>query len=168
MATILKPSYGASAALVTTNLQSIVSNGSIIAGWMSAVQDNTANLSDDELISYVIKLGTTPTVSTAVEIWAWSTLDDTPTYPDTITGTEGTVTLTSLNVKLSGAFKLCASFLVDATTNRIYSGIFSLAQAFGGTMPKKWGLFIGHNTGANLPGSGCVISRAAPTQYTNV
>jgi hypothetical protein len=33
-------------------------------------------------------------------------------------------------------------------------GPFSVAQAFGGIMPYKWGIYIVHNTGVNLNATG--------------
>lgn len=168
MATILKPSYGASAALTVTNLQSLATNSTWTTGWSSAVQDNTSNLSIDEQISGVFATGTSPTVSTIIEIWAWGILDDVPTYPDTITGSEaGAIALTSANVKLAGAFARLGSITVDNTTNRVYPFSFSLAQNGFGYVPKKWGLWVSHNTGVALKSSGNAIARV-PLQYTNV
>lgn len=167
MTTTLKPVYGASAALTTTNLAALASDTNLLAGWSSAVIDNTSNLSVTEKITGLIKMGTTPTVSTNVFIYLWSALDDTPTYPDTITGSEGTKTLTSTNVLNSGAFKLADTITVDATTGRIYPFSIDVAQFFGGNMPKKYGLFIVHNCVAAL-GTPQVISRADVTQYQNV
>lgn len=167
MTTTLKPVYGASSALTTTNLQSLATSSTLLAGWSSAVQDNTTNLSMDELITGTFKMGTTPTVSTIIEIWAWSILDDTPTYPDTITGTESLKTLTSTNTKLAGGFKWCESITIDATSAAVYPFAFSLANAFGGYMPKKWGLWVVHNNVVTWAASGNVITRI-PLQYQNV
>jgi hypothetical protein len=166
MATTLKPLYGASAALTLT-LNSLATSSGLVAGRSSTVVDNTSNLSVDELITGVISTGTNPTVSTNVEVWAWSILDDTPTYPDTVTGSDANTTLTSLNVKNAGLFKLGALITIDATTNRNYTFAFSLAQLFGGHMPKKWGIFVVHNTAVNLNSSGNTVSRI-PLQYQNV
>jgi len=167
MTTVLKANPGASAALTTTNLQSLASDTNLLAGWSSAVIDNTSNLSVDEQVTGAIVTGTSPTISTSVLVYAWSVLDDTPTYPDTISGSEGTKTITSANVLNSGAFKLLGVITVDATTNRSYPFAFNIAQAFGGTMPKKWGLFVAHNTGVALKSSGQVVTRI-PHQYQNV
>ncbi len=167
MATTLKQLWGSSSALTTTNLQSIATSSTWVAGWMSGVQDNTTNLYIDVAITGTIATGTTPTVSTIIEIWAWGILDDTPTYPDTITGSEGTVTLTSANVKLAGAFARLGTITIDSTTNRVYPFQYSLAQNGFGYVPKKWGLFITHNTGANLKSSGNVVS-IIPLNYQNV
>ena len=167
MTTVLKANPGSSAALTVTALASLASDTNLLAGWSSAVIDNTSNLSVDEQIAGTILTGTSPTVSTSILIYAWSILDDTPTYPDTIDGTQGAKTLTSANVLNSGAFKLLGVITIDATTNRSYPFAFNIAQAFGGTMPKKWGAFIVHNTGVALKSSGQVVSRI-PHQYQNV
>ena len=168
MATTLKPLYGSSAALTVTALNSLASDTNLVEGWSSAVIDNSSNLSDSETISYVIKTGTSPTVSTNVYVYIWSILDDTPTYPDTIDGTQGAKTLTSANVRDSGAFKLGAVITVDATSNRLYYGAVNVAALFGGHMPKKYGVFIVQNTAAALNASGNVVSRCDVTQYQNV
>lgn len=166
MTTVLKPSYVASAALTIT-LNSLASDTNLLAGRSSVVVDNTSNPNVDELITGIIKTGTSPTVGTTVLIYAWSILDDTPTYPDTIAGTDANKTLTSANVQNAGAFKLAQLITVDATSNQTYPFAFSLASLFGGNMPKKWGLFVVQNTGAALNAAGNVVSRI-PLQYQNV
>lgn len=164
--TTTKPSYGASAALTMT-LASLASDTNLLAGRSSAVVDNTSDLGVDVFVSGVIETGTSPTVSTNIEVWAWAILDDTPTYPDAITGSDANVSLTSLNVKTAGAFKLGTLITIDATTNRKYPFLFSLAALFGGTAPKKWGIWIVHNTGVALAASGSTVSKASVVQYTN-
>ncbi len=164
MSTIIKPSYSASSALTSTNLQSLASDSNLLAGWSSAVQDNTSNLYDDVMISMLIKMGTSPTVGKQIQVWAWSILDDTPTYPDTIDGTEATKTITSANILGAGAFKQAGVITNDSTTGRIYPLTFTLVQLFG-FMPKKWGLFVVQNTGAALASSGNVVSIATGLQY---
>lgn len=166
----IKPLYGSSSSLTVTSLKSLASDTNLLAGWSSAVIDNSTNLSVTEKISYQIKAGTTPTVSTNIFIYVWAALDDTPTptYPDTITGSEGAKTITSTNVLNSGAFKLGAAITVDATTGRVYSGAFDVAALFGGHMPKRYGVFIVHNTVAALDASTQVIERSDVTQYQSV
>ena len=163
----LKPLYGSSVAFTVTNLASLATDTNLLAGWQSAVVDNTTNLSDDELVSAIIKAGSSaPTVNTTVEIWIYAALDDTPTYPDTITGTQGAVTLTSTNTKNSG-LALLAIITVDATANRLYSvKPTSVAALFGGNMPKRWGVYATHNTAVAL-GTTQVVTRT-PVQYQSV
>jgi hypothetical protein len=169
MATLLKPSPGALAALAVTTLQSLATSSTWLAGWSSAVIDNTTNLSMDERISGKIFTGTSPTVSTFIEIWCWAVLDasGSPVYPDTIDGTESAKTLTSLNVKLAGAFRRALSITVDSTSNQAYPFAFSLSEVFSDGVPDKWGVFITHNTGVALKSTGQLINRT-PRQYTNV
>lgn len=167
MATILKPSYGSAAALTVTGLASLASDTSLLAGWSSAVIANGSNLSVSEKITGLLKAGTTPTVSTNIFVYLWAALDDTPTYPDTITGSEGTKTLTSANVRDGGAFKLANVITVDATSNRIYPFSVDVASFFGGHMPKNYGVWIVHNTAVTMNATQ-VVSRADVMQYTNV
>lgn len=168
MTTTLKPSYGSAVALTFTSLASLANDSTnLLAGASSAVVDNTSNLSVDELVTGVIKMGTSPTAGNTIEVRAWSILDDTPTYPDTITGSDAAITLTSANTKNAGAIKLGAIIPVDATTSRLYAFSFSLAQLFGGFVPKKWGIWIVNGSGATLASSGSVVSHT-PIQYQNV
>jgi hypothetical protein len=166
MTTTLKPVYGSSAALTLT-LNSLATDSSLLAGQSSTVVDNTSNLSVDELVTLVLKTGTSPAASTNIFVYAWAILDDTPTYPDTVTGSDANTSITSANVLNSGAFKLADVVTVDSTSNRLYYSSFSLALLFGGHMPKKWGIYVVQNTGAALNAAGNVTSRL-PLQYQNV
>jgi hypothetical protein len=165
--TTLKPLYGASAALTVTHLDSLASDTNLLAGWSSAVIVNSTNLSVTEKITGKLKTGASPTGNTNIFIYLWEALDDTPTYPDAITGSEAQITLTSLNVLNAGAFKFVGSILVDSTASRVYPFTVDVAQYFGGHMPKNYGVFIVHNTASNLDATQ-VVSRADVTQYQNV
>jgi hypothetical protein len=165
--TTLKPSYIASSALTTTGLQSLAYSSAGTAGWQSAVQDNTSDLGDDVIVTFVIKMNTSvaPTVSTIVEILFYEILDDTPTYPDGATGTEGAITFTSNNTKYAGAYK-ATSFPVDAATSRLYQVTTRLSVMFGGAVPKKWGVCVVNWTGQAFAASGNVVTKTV-VQYTN-
>jgi len=78
-------------------------------------------------------------------------MDDTPTYPDVMDGTDSDETLTSAGVG-QGFLKLAASLVVDATTsNRAYAfGPVAVAPLFGGALPPRWSVFVSHNTGVAL------------------
>jgi hypothetical protein len=167
MATILKPSYGASAALTVTKLASLASDTNLLAGWSSGVIDNTSNLSVSEKITGLLKTGTSPTVGTNIFVYLSSALDDATTWPDTITGTEGLKTLTNAGVRDGGAFKLANVITVSATSNIVYPFSVDAPQFFGGHMPKKYVVFIVQNTGAALNATQ-VVSRHDVTQYTNI
>lgn len=165
MSTTSKPVYVNSAALTSTSLQSLASSSTLLAGWSSATQDNTSDQFVDCKVSGSIVTGTSPTVSTSIEVWLWEVTDDS-TFPDQITGTEGAITLTSVNIKNAGGFKQIDTITVDNTTNGVYQFSYWIAQFFGGTMPKKWGVFITQNTAAALKSSTNVISKTG-VQYVD-
>lgn len=153
MASTIKTAYPVTSSVaLTLTAASLASDTNLLAGRASTVVDNTSNVDLDHLLSGTIMTGTSPTVSTTIEVWAWAsykTASGTPTYPDSITGTDANKTLTSANVKY-GALRLVASITVDSTSNRpYYFAPVSIASLFG-ALPKFWGVFVVQNTGAAL------------------
>lgn len=153
MASTIKTSYPATSSVALTfGVASLASDTNLLAGRQSTAVDNTTNVDLDHMVSGTIMTGTTPTVSTTIEVWAYAsykTVTGTPTYPDVLTGSDANKTITSTNVK-NGMLRLVAAITVDATTNRAYYiAPVSIAQLFG-AMPKFWGLFVVQNTGAAL------------------
>lgn len=159
----ITPVYGSSVALTITHLNGLTVSSLGLDCWSSAVVDNSSNLSMDEVVSYVISFSNTSGGGTICEWWLWEVMDDTPTYPDTISGAEGTFTLTSGNVKCGGAFKQALTFALDGTTSRKYYGTFRLSSCFGPTPPKKWGVMFVNNVGT-VSSSGNAVTRT-PIQY---
>ena len=52
---------------------------------------------------------------------------------------------------MNAAVRLVASMVVDATSNRsYYFGPVSIANLFGGTLPKFWGVYVAHDTAVAL------------------
>jgi hypothetical protein len=148
-----KTKYPATSSIaLTLGVASLASDTNLLAGRASTAVDNTSNLDLDHLVSGVVMTGTTPTVNTTIEVWAYAsykTASGTPTYPDTITGTDANKTLTNSGTK-AAALRLVASIVVTATSNVAYPfAPVSIASLFG-AMPKFWGLFVVHNTGAAL------------------
>lgn len=136
----------------TITMASLASDTNLLAGRASTAIDNRTNLDQDIVIGGQVALGTSPTVSTTVEIWGYTPISiasGTPTYPDSITGTDANKTMTSRNV-LYSALVLLKSITVDATSNRIFPiADISLAQVYG-YVPEFFGLFIVQNTAAAL------------------
>lgn len=137
---------------ITCAIASLASSTSW-AGRASTAVDNTANLDLDHLVSGMITLGTTPTASKTVSVYAYAPLrivSGTPTYPDGITGTDAAKTMTSANVA-NAALKWLWSASTDATTGReLHMPPCSIAMAFGGQLPPYWGLFVIHDSVAAL------------------
>ncbi len=167
MTTVLKPSYNASALVSCPSLASLASSSSLTAGWSSASIDNSSNLSVIERVACTVEAGTSPTAGKTGEWWVWGIFSDVSpiAYPDTITGSEGAVTLTSANVKNAGAFKRAGSFTFDSNTNRLYYTEFATDQVFGLLIPLKWGLFFTHESGVSL--ANAEVTRF-PAQFQNV
>lgn len=153
MATVTM-NYAADAQLTIT-LAGLASSSTFVAGRESTVVDNTTNEYVDALLSGKITVGTTPTANTQIRVYVFSPINDTPTYPDVMDGTDSDETVTSVGVG-QGYLKLLAVLNVDsATSNRPYAfGQVSVAGAFGGVLPARWSVFVTHNTAVNLNNTG--------------
>jgi hypothetical protein len=154
MAADIRSKYpAASSVALTLTLASLASDASLLAGRASTAVDNTTNNDLDHLLSGAIRTGTTPTVSTTIEVWAYSYLSiasGVPAYVDGITGTDANKSMTSLNVK-NVALRRVALIIVDATTGRDYAiPPTSVANLFDGVLPPFWGVFVVQNTGVAL------------------
>ena len=154
MAADIKTKYPATSTVaLTLTTASLATDSALLAGRASTAVDNTTNQDLDHLVSGAIRTGTSPTVSTNIEVWVYSYMSiasGTPTYVDSITGTDANKSMTSLNVKNS-AMRLVHAMTVDNTTGRdYYIPPTSIAGLFGGALPPFWGLFVVHNTGVAL------------------
>ena len=138
---------------LSITLAGLASDTALLAGRASAAVDNTTNLDLDHAVSGVITTGSSVTAASSIEVWAWAsykTANGTPTYPDSITGTDAAKTMTSNGVK-SGALRQVATLTLDATANRAYPfAPVSIAGLFNGAMPKFWGIFVTQSSGAAL------------------
>ena len=146
--------YAASATL-TNAIESLGTSSTFVAGYESAVFDNTTTKYVDVLLAGTVTVGTTPTANTAILIYVAAIRDDAPAYHDVLDGTTSAETITSVGVG-AGFLKLAAVLSVDTnTSDRAYGfGPVSVAQLFGGIMPNKFSLFTAHNTGVNLNATG--------------
>lgn len=137
---------------ITCAVASLASSATFVAGRGSTQVDNTTNVYVDAIVQGLVTVGTTPTANTSINIYVYgSNTSLATTNIDVLTGTDGNFTLTNTGI-LYGALKLGASVTVFDTTSNIdyFVSPFSVAQLFGGVMPKYWGLFVAHNTGVAL------------------
>jgi hypothetical protein len=152
------PQASADTVALTITLASLAStaSGVLLAGRESTAVDNTTNLDLDHLLSGKIRVGTSPTASRVIEVWAYAPISiasGTPEYPDVLDGTDSDETMTSANVKAS-ALRLVWSTLTDNTTDRDYFiPPTSIASLFG-DLPPYWGVFVTHDTGVALNATG--------------
>lgn len=136
------------AATDTISLASLASDTNLVAGREGTAVDHE----DDEIDSIVggkVTTGTSPTASRQIEVWAYGSYDGT-TYSGGATGSDANLTPSEKTL-----LKLLTIIPTVNTSDKTYQwGPFSLAAAFGGTLPRKTGIYIVHNTGVNLNATG--------------
>ena len=88
--------YGTST-VITNAIASLASDTNLLAGYESAVIDNTTDGFEDIILSGKVTTGTSPTASRQIEVWAvaW----DSNAWPDVFDGTTGAETITSADIK---------------------------------------------------------------------
>lgn len=131
----------------TITLASLATS-SVGAGRSSLTVDNSSNLYEDALVLISVQLlAGTASGDKAVYIYAWGSLDNT-LFPDTITGADAALTLTQpTQLRLIGSIAMPSTIVVSTPYT---SEPLSVASAFGGVLPKYWGIFIQNNTGFAL------------------
>lgn len=137
---------------ITMDLANLGTSSTWVAGRESTEIDNTTNKYVDAIVGGSISVGTTPTANTVINVFVWGAdVAPSTTAIDVIDGVDSAETITNTGV-LYSMFRLGAAINVLATTSDVAYPIapFSIAQLFGGVMPKYWGLFVAHNTGVNL------------------
>ena len=141
---VFKADYGTEKQSITITLTSLAS----AAAQASTVVDNTTNLYLDALVQIsALKTGASGTSANGyANVYAYGTVDAADSlYPEGITGTDGVITLTvPTNLRLIGTLNA----VVNATTYT--SEPMSVAAAFGGVLPEKWGIVIENQTGHAL------------------
>lgn len=142
----LKQIFGASTA-ITITLNSLGSG----AARESTAVDNSTNLYLDALVTVVAKLATgTPGSERSIYIYAYGSEDGT-NYGDNASGTDAALTMRSPhNLKLLDVLNV-----PDAGALTYKSQPISIAQAFGGVLPRKWGIVVVNASGLALNSTGC-------------
>ena len=150
----MSTNYGTKTTIAVT-LASLASSSSFLGGRESTLVDNSTDKFVDAQVKGKITVGTTPTANTNINIYVWGS-DTSPASEaiDALDGTNSDETLTNSGVL--NQLRLAASISVPAATSDITYPIqpFTIAQNFGGVLPKFWGLFVAHNTGVALNSTG--------------
>lgn len=130
---------------ITLTLTSLASDTNLVAGAAStAITQNGTDNAIDSLFGGKITLGAGTTNNRQVEVWLYASYDGT-NYTGGASGTDGNLTPQEKTL-----FKLL-QIIPTVSTNTTYAfGTFSVAQAFGGMIPSKWGVYVVHNTGVSL------------------
>jgi hypothetical protein len=134
----------------TITLASLASDTNLVAGREgTAIDNNATEDAIDAMVGGFVSTGTTPTASKQIEIWLAGSYDGT-SYSGGATGSDA-----NLSPQAKSLLRLLQIIPTTSTSNQKYTwGPFSVASAFGGCMPRKWSVFIVHNTGVNLNATG--------------
>lgn len=140
----IQANYDTDAQLITITLNTLGSGSSR----ESNVVDNTVKLYRDVLVMFKMKNHATlaPTGDKAVYVYCYGTVDAAaPLYPDQVTGADAAITPDSPT-----HLKPLGSLLFTAAAQTKKAGPWSIAAAFGGRMPEKWGIVVTNATGQTL------------------
>lgn|SRR5487761_500151 len=135
--------YGTEKQVITCTITSLAN----AAARQSTVVDNTTNLFLDALVQIQTKSAAAATSANGfLNIYGYGTVDAADSlYPEGITGTDGSVTLTvPTNLRLIGTLNVVANSVTYV------SEPLSVAAAFGGVLPEKWGIVVENQSGATL------------------
>ena len=164
----IKKFYRASSSITNvntvSNLNGLATSSTLVAGWLSAVIDNTTDLDLDKIITGSIALGGSVVANGQICVYAIAQLDDGAWPAAALTlgtfGTQGTGTFKDATNRDSVAVLVwAAGTRTDSGTDDVYQiAASSLAGAFGGIIPSRCVLFVTHSTGVNLAASGHQIT----------
>jgi hypothetical protein len=164
MAGDIKLQYVASVAPTVTNLHSLASSQTWIAGWSSGSVNNTSNEYADYLYGGTFTTHASNRQAGSIFVYVLAALNDTPTWPATSSGTigtEGALAFTDTE-ELDSLGRLLTVLTVDNTASAIYTfPPTGIAQLFGGVVPPYHALYVAQNcsttTTAGFASSGSAI-----------
>lgn len=148
----VKLAYGTATNFTKTNANLATS---ATAGWMSNAIDNSSNKYLDALVTIELAaVNTAPANSKAVFLYAYALLDTggsayTSTGDGTPSGSEGTLTFPDVTANAIPMPRL-GVVPYPVQNKAINGGPFSVAQAFGGVLPPKWGVAMINHSGMTL------------------
>ena len=133
--------YGANTQTFTISLDAIQNT----ATWYStAIVNSGATLYLDALVTASCYVATNPSSDRAVNFYAYGSVDGGTTFTANVTSTAGRLTTDGVkNARLIGVLDM-----TGATPRR--GGPWSVAAAFGGTLPQVWGIIAENRTGTFL------------------
>lgn len=149
--------YYSSNTAITFDVSSLGTSSTFVAGRESNEVDNTSNKYVDALVQVDGITGhasTAPTVGQEIRLYVWG--QDTSAASqnlDVLDGVDSAKTLGHVSVLNSLKLAGIATVTVASAGLKYYILPFSVAQLFGGIMPKYWGLYLAHNQTGSLAAS---------------
>jgi hypothetical protein len=175
MAGDIKLQYAAASTAVTvTNLHSLASSQTWVAGWTGNSVNNTSNEYLDYLYGGTFTTHASNRQAGVINVYVVAALNDTPTWPATSSGTlgtEGAVAFADI-YRRDSLVRILTSITVDSTASAIYTfPPTGIAQLFGGTVPPYHCIVVAQNasttTTAGLAAAGSALYYTpAVAQYT--
>lgn len=152
----------------TGGITSLATSSTWLAGYEWYVVDNTAaaqaGLQLDWFNSGQIMVGTTPTTNTEIRSYLVGSPDGT-FWPDVFDGTPSAETVTSVGV-FTGFGKLANVIQVGAATSNVaYPFAFGTRLWMDNVLPKKFIVFVTHNSAVNLNATGGNHSYYSQPEY---
>jgi hypothetical protein len=142
----IKQAFGTTTAMTFT-IGSLTSSGTV--GRESTVVDNTTTLYIDALVDFSIGYpNSAPANDKAIYVYCHGSLDGT-NYIEGLTGADAGYTIKGAAGALTTGMRLIGVIPAIQNVTARY-GPFSIAQAFGGVMPAKWGLVLLNYSGQTL------------------
>lgn len=158
----IKTAYGTMGQTLTCTLASLASSAT--AGRESTAIDNRTNLFLDAFV--MVKVKTSASVlanDKAVYIYVAGTVDDGTTWPDAVTGINAAITLVDPTELI-----LLGTIFCPAISTTYNGGPWSVARAFGGSMPAEWSIVVRNYTGQALDASEASHSKLYQGVYATV
>ena len=141
----IKQAFGTSTS-ITITLNSLASSAT--AGRESTAIDNSSDLFLDALVTVILNVGAgTIANDKCAYVYAYGSEDGT-NLTDNATGSDAAITLNApTNLRL-------VHVIAMPTASLTYKAVFSIAAAFGGVLPRKWGIVVRNYCGIALNSSG--------------
>jgi hypothetical protein len=146
----IKSKYGTSGQSLAITINSLADDGKR----ESTAVDNATSCFFDALVQVKIATNTSAdsTGDKCVYVYAYGTTDGGTSYSGNASGSDGAFGTDSQqlsNCRLIGV-------IYAPTQNKVYeSDAMSVASAFGGLLPQRWGIIVHNKTGQTLKGSDC-------------
>ena len=152
--------YATSTALTIT-LNSLATSTTV--GRQATVVDNSSNLYVDVLVTVIISTSASALGSSkSVSVYVSGSEDGTNFDQD-----DGAMGASDAGYTINSPTNLRLAAVINApTSSKVYNKIFSVANLFGGVMPRKWTIVVCNDTNQSLLGSGNSASYTGIT-YTN-
>lgn len=136
---------------VTTMTVTLASLANASKRESTAIDNYTSNLYLDVLVAGKVTTGTSPSATGRIDVYAYAKLDDGSGSTDYTAGATGSDAGITLDTPETNNLIYLGSINNDSTNDQTYEfGPYSIAAAFGGSVPAKWGLIFDNQSGAAL------------------